>query len=98
MTTRTILETDAFPIVGWAGPTGAMLRPDVMRGRSAAGFTVSHSAVEGDAGDVEGGAEIVLDHAHGGSADEGAVHGAVLRQEALVAIVKEHEEALEVLP
>lgn len=42
---NTILQDGPFPIVGWAGPGGDMLRPDVMRGMAAGGFTVSHSAV-----------------------------------------------------
>lgn len=52
MSVKTILDDDRFPIVGWAGPAGAMLRPDVMHGMAEAGFTVSHSAVSGDAKEV----------------------------------------------
>jgi hypothetical protein len=39
-----ILEEETFPIVGWAGPGGEMIRDDVMAGMAAAGFTVSHSS------------------------------------------------------
>jgi hypothetical protein len=49
---ETILDSDLFPVVGWAGPGGPMLRPDVMSGMAAAGFTVSHSWVQGDANEV----------------------------------------------
>ncbi|MFC1452005.1 hypothetical protein ACFLSJ_01520 [Verrucomicrobiota bacterium] len=38
-----ILEEDVFPIVGWAGPGGEMIRDEVMAGMAEAGFTVSHS-------------------------------------------------------
>ncbi len=40
----TVLDEDIFPIVGWAGPGGAMIRPDVMQGMRDAGFTISHSS------------------------------------------------------
>ncbi|MCL5996456.1 MAG: hypothetical protein M1546_10450, partial [Chloroflexi bacterium] len=50
--THTILDDDRFPIVGWAGPSGDMIRPDVMRGMAEAGFTVSHSWVQGDANEL----------------------------------------------
>ncbi len=39
-----ILEEGVFPIVGWAGPGGDMIRDDVMAGMAEAGFTVSHSS------------------------------------------------------
>src|SRR5690349_2145029 len=52
MTKQTILDVDRFPIVGWAGPSGAMLRPNVMRGMAEAGFTISHSSVQGGASEV----------------------------------------------
>lgn len=40
----TILADQTFPIVGWAGPGGEMIRPEVMAGMREAGFTVSHSS------------------------------------------------------
>ncbi len=49
MNEHTILNESRFPIVGWAGPSGDVLRPDVMSGMTEAGFTVSHSSVAGDA-------------------------------------------------
>ncbi len=52
MSSTMILDDDRFPIMGWAGPSGDMIRPDVMLGMSAAGFTVSHSWVTGDAAEV----------------------------------------------
>ena len=52
MSSPTILDVDRFPIMGWAGPAGAMIRPDVLRGMAEAGFTVSHSGVSGDASEV----------------------------------------------
>lgn len=39
----TVLDDGVFPIVGWAGPGGDLIRPDVMQGMAEAGFTVSHS-------------------------------------------------------
>ena len=47
-----ILEEDIFPIVGWAGPGGDMIRDDVMAGMSEAGFTVSHSSPHSSEKDV----------------------------------------------
>lgn len=41
-----VLEEEIFPILGWAGPGGDMIREDVMGGMAEAGFTVSHSAPE----------------------------------------------------
>lgn len=35
-----ILTEETFPIVGWAGPGGDMIRDDVMAGMAEAGFTV----------------------------------------------------------
>ncbi|MCL4505234.1 MAG: hypothetical protein M1434_11925 [Chloroflexi bacterium] len=52
MNEQTILDVDCFPIVGWAGPSGDMLRADVMSGMAEAGFTVSHSGVQGSASEV----------------------------------------------
>ena len=42
----TVLDEEMFPIVGWAGLSGDMIRPDTMRDMRKAGFTVNH----GDAG------------------------------------------------
>ncbi|MFA6108895.1 MAG: hypothetical protein WDA75_09000 [Candidatus Latescibacterota bacterium] len=39
-----VLQDGIFPIVGWAGPGGEMIRDEVMAGMAEAGFTVSHSA------------------------------------------------------
>ena len=39
-----ILDEEAFPIVGWAGPGGDLIRDDVMAGMAEAGFTISHSS------------------------------------------------------
>jgi hypothetical protein len=39
----TVLDEDVFPIVSWGGPSGEMLRPDILCGMAEAGFTVSHS-------------------------------------------------------
>jgi hypothetical protein len=47
-----ILHEDIFPIVGWAGPSGEMIRPDVMCDMAEAGFTVSHSRVSGGTDEV----------------------------------------------
>ena len=47
-----ILEEEVFPIVGWAGPGGEMIRADVMEAMAAAGFTVSHSRPESSLGSV----------------------------------------------
>ncbi len=70
MTTKTILDVDQFPIVGWAGPSGEMLRPDVMRGMAEAVFTVSHSGVSGGVNELrkaldvaaEGGVKLLIVH------------------------------------
>lgn len=43
-----VLEDGIFPILGWAGPSDDMIRPDIMAGMAEAGFTVSHSWVRGD--------------------------------------------------
>ena len=40
-----VLDEDLFPIVGWAGPGGDMIRDDIMAGMAEAGFTVSHSSL-----------------------------------------------------
>lgn len=48
MTTDHILQEEVFPIVGWAGPGGDMIRDDVMAGMAEAGFTVSHSSAGAD--------------------------------------------------
>ena len=48
----TVLDDAVFPIVGWAGPSGDMIRPDVMAGMAEAGFTVSHSSLRGDVDEV----------------------------------------------
>jgi len=45
---KNVLDESIFPIVGWAGPSDDMIRPDVMAGMAEAGFTVSHSRVNGD--------------------------------------------------
>jgi len=42
----TVLDEDMFPIVGWAGPSGDMIRLEIMRDMRKAGFTVNF----GDAG------------------------------------------------
>jgi hypothetical protein len=39
---KTVLDEELFPIVGWAGLEGEMLRPDTMRDMAEAGFTVNH--------------------------------------------------------
>ena len=39
MNTKTILDVDPFPIMGWAGPAGEMIRDDVMRGMAEASMT-----------------------------------------------------------
>ena len=42
--TSTILDDGSvFPIVNWGGPSGDMLRPDILADLADAGFTVSHS-------------------------------------------------------
>ncbi len=48
-----ILQDGVFPIVGWAGPGGEMIREDVMTGMATAGFTVSHSNAGGGLDDVK---------------------------------------------
>ncbi|HHE73086.1 MAG TPA: hypothetical protein ENL34_12480, partial [Chloroflexi bacterium] len=45
---KNVLDESIFPIVGWAGPSDDMIRPDVMARMAEAGFTVSHSRVNGD--------------------------------------------------
>lgn len=70
MSGQTILNGESFPIVGWAGPSGEMLRPDVMRGMAEAGFTVSHSGVSGGVDELrraldiaaEGGIKLLIVH------------------------------------
>jgi len=56
-----ILDEDVFPIVGWAGPSGGMVREDVMAGMAEAGFTVSHSGVGGDPKDVRRALDVAAD-------------------------------------
>jgi hypothetical protein len=48
-----ILDEEVFPIVGWAGPGGDLLRDDILAGMAEAGFTVSHSAPHPDPAAVE---------------------------------------------
>ena len=74
-----VLDDPTFPIVGWAGPGDAMIRPDVMAGMAEAGFTVSHSWVTGGLAEVvraldvaaESGVRLLLANAlyHVGDAD-----------------------------
>ena len=40
---RSVLEQETFPIVGWAGLSGEMIRPETMRDMAEAGFTVNHT-------------------------------------------------------
>ena len=42
-----ILDDGVFPIVGWAGPSDEMIREDILSGMVEAGFTISHSSVNG---------------------------------------------------
>jgi len=56
-----ILDEDAFPIVGWAGPGGEMIREDVMAGMAEAGFTVSHSGAGGDLKAVKRALDVAAD-------------------------------------
>lgn len=56
-----ILDEDVFPIVGWAGPGGDMIRPDVMAGMAAAGFTVSHSSAGDDPAAVRRALDVAAD-------------------------------------
>jgi len=58
---HTVLDEDVFPIVGWAGPSGEMIRDEIMAGMAEAGFTVSHSS----AGDELDAVLRALDVAHG---------------------------------
>lgn len=39
----TALDEDLFPIVGWAGLSGEMIRSDTLRDMAQAGFTVNHN-------------------------------------------------------
>ena len=41
---KRILNEEIFPIVGWAGPGGDMIRDDIIAGIAEAGFTISHSS------------------------------------------------------
>ncbi|MCJ7737258.1 MAG: hypothetical protein MUQ10_08100 [Anaerolineae bacterium] len=50
--TNHALDSATFPILGWSGPSDAMIRPDVMSGMAEAGFTISHSRVNGDVADI----------------------------------------------
>jgi hypothetical protein len=38
-----VLDEDVFPIVGWAGVSGDMVRPDTMCAMAEAGFTINHN-------------------------------------------------------
>jgi len=40
----TVLDEGVFPIMSWAGPSGDMIRPDIMQDLAEAGFTISHSS------------------------------------------------------
>lgn len=53
-----VLDEPEIPIVGWAGPSGDMIRDDVMRGMAESGFTISHSSTSTEE------AEAALDIAH----------------------------------
>jgi hypothetical protein len=55
---RHILDEEIFPIVGWAGPGGELIRDDIMAGMAAAGFTVSHSAPHPTAAGVDQALEV----------------------------------------
>jgi hypothetical protein len=57
-----ILEEGIFPIVGWAGPGGDLLRDDVMAGMAGAGFTVSHSAPHPEPAKVEKALDLAHKH------------------------------------
>ena len=54
----TVLDEELFPIVGWAGLSGDMIRPDTMRDMRKAGFTVNMG------GDPKRDPREVLDIAH----------------------------------
>lgn len=56
-----VLDEDVFPIVGWAGPGGDLIRPDIMAGMAEAGFTVSHSAPGGDLDTVRRALDVAAD-------------------------------------
>jgi hypothetical protein len=88
-----------FPIVGWGGPSGAMIRPEILRGMAEAGFTVSHSWVTGDASAVarvldvaaEAGMPLLLAHAAWHVADDFVLDDARRRDiEWLVRSVRGH--------
>jgi len=51
--TDKIIPDETFPIVGWAGPSDAMIRKDIMDGMARCGFNVSVSSVKGDVTAVE---------------------------------------------
>ena len=36
---KTVLDEELFPIMGWPGPSGDLIRDDVMRDMAEAGFT-----------------------------------------------------------
>ncbi|MFC1526243.1 hypothetical protein ACFL6X_05460 [Candidatus Latescibacterota bacterium] len=56
-----ILEEGAFPIVGWAGPGGEMIREEVMAGMAEAGFTVSHSGAGSELAAVRRALDVAAD-------------------------------------
>ena len=56
-----ILDEDVFPIVGWAGPGGDMIREDVMAGMAEAGFTVSQSGAGSDLKTVKKALDVAAD-------------------------------------
>ena len=49
----TIIPDESFPIVGWAGPSGKMIRKEIMDGMAHGGFNLSVSSVTGDDAEVE---------------------------------------------
>ena len=88
-----------IPIMGWAGPSDGMIRPDVMRGMADAGFTVSHSSVSGGADAVlraldvaaEAGVPLLLVHQVWHVGDDFVLDDARKREiEALVSAVRGH--------
>jgi hypothetical protein len=89
----------AFPIVGWAGPSDGMIRPEVMRGMAEAGFTVSHSSVSGGAEAIgraldvaaEAGVPLLLAHATWHVGDDFVLDDARRREiESLIRSVRGH--------
>lgn len=94
-----VLDDPTFPIVGWAGPADAMIRPDVMAGMAEAGFTVSHSWVTGGLPEIvraldvaaASGVRLLLSHAtyHVGDADP-FDDAALAKVRDLVDAIKDH--------